>query len=576
MSIKIYYDGDCPFCAKYVSLLRLKQHINPVALHDLRSDKSARDYVVAQGFDPDKGMLVDYNGTCTYGADAMNTLALLSTPSSLLNKITSSLLSNAAIASMLYPVFRSIRWLVLFLLGNKTFAEEKQTDKARQVFFALFFSLFSLFHFFNYSFEYDRFPPQLDQIFILITAILLFFNPGSSRILFLLVLVSSISTIIQAPVNSNHTMVRSMWLLGYWCSFCWCMLKAKSYVAIFTTSAMAGQGALLVMYFFGIFHKINTDFLNPATSCAVALWQKMPTPLSYFDQPAVHYLTIYGTFVVEGLLIVALLTSRYRHVGIVFGILFHLLLSLSSYALYISFTTLAIALHCLFLSGDAAQRIIDSPEINNLRAKIKQKLYLVLALGLILCMAWLAYHDRYTQVALIAMIFVLPFCFLIFKYGKSINYQASTKSTKFIGVVITILFFVNCSLPYLGLKSAQTVNMFANIRIEGGVSNHLIFSSPNHYFAYLSDIVEIKNIQGGTNPGLAMQNNYAEVYYDVLAALDNDPTLKITFVRDGVLYENQSTQDLQEDIDTILHPPWVRKWFHFQPVYLEVPEKCNN
>ena len=27
---------------------------------------------------------------------------------------------------------------------------------------------------------------------------------------------------------------------------------------------------LAIMYFYGIFHKINTDFLNPQVSCAVA------------------------------------------------------------------------------------------------------------------------------------------------------------------------------------------------------------------------------------------------------------------------------------------------------------------
>ena len=46
-------------------------------------------------------------------------------------------------------------------------------------------------------------------------------------------------------------------------------------------------------------------------------------------------------------------------------------------------------------------------------------------------------------------------------------------------------------------------------------------------------------------------------------------------MRGGTLFEDMSRNDLAEDIETILHPKWVRKWFHFQPVQLETPEPCN-
>jgi len=354
------------------------------------------------------------------------------------------------------------------------------------------------------------------------------------------------------------------------------MLRNKSYVSIFATSVISGQGTLLVMYFFGIFHKINTDFLNPASSCAVALWEKMPAPLNYIDHPIMHYIAIYGTFFVEGLLIAALLNKRYRHIGISLGILFHLLLSLSNYAMYISFTTLAITLHCLFLSDDTAKNIIDSSEFKYIREKIKQPLYIFLAIVIVISIGVLAYVGSYTQVTILAMIFILPICYLIFKYGIAGVQAGNNNSGKMIGFFVTVVFFINCSLPYLGLKSAQAINMYSNIRLENGVSNHLVFSSSTHYFNYLNDTVVIIKVEGGMNPGLIVGNHYAEVYYELLAALDNDAALRITYVRNGLLFKNQSKIDLKDDIDSVLHPGWFRKWFHFQPILLSIPESCSS
>ena len=115
---------------------------------------------------------------------------------------------------------------------------------------------------------------------ILAAALYTLIRPTSDRALFILMLVSTISTFIQAPVGSNHTMVRSAVIVGYWLSFNRIGGAQPTAGAVFTNFVPAGQGVLLVMYFYGVFHKINADFLNPITSCAVALWELMPPPMS--------------------------------------------------------------------------------------------------------------------------------------------------------------------------------------------------------------------------------------------------------------------------------------------------------
>ena len=280
-----------------------------VSLVDLRSDLEAKSNLQDKGFDLDHGMVVEVNGECFAGADAVNTLAVLSTPSDLFNRLNLVLLSSKHFAAVIYPILRSMRWLTLFVMGRSRLSGEYLGYQNHQTIFSILFALFSIFHFCNYAFEYGIFPPSLDMYGILITAVLLFFRPSSSRILFALMLVSSISAILQAPIASYHTMVRNVVLLGYWASFIYAFATAGRWSSVFANFRLSGCGALLVMYFFGIFHKINTDFLNPETSCAVTLWHLLPPPIRYLDAPFFHYSAIYGTFIVEGALILFFINS---------------------------------------------------------------------------------------------------------------------------------------------------------------------------------------------------------------------------------------------------------------------------
>ena len=359
------------------------------------------------------------------------------------------------------------------------------------------------------------------------------------------------------------------------------MVRASNRSTVFASLTVAGRGALLVMYVFGIFHKINADFLNPATSCAVALWRRMPEPLRWLEGPLIDHMTVYGTFAAEGTIIWMLLTPRLRHYGVVAGILFHLLISLSGYAMYISFTMLSISLHTLFPDCESAKRIVASKGMNILRIRLFDPVYATIACLLIAGLTLAAFAGNYSLVTLLALPMVLPFCVPVVRYGApqkpplSASRPRNNRPSVVIGAAVTAIFFANCSMPYLGLKSAQAINMFANLRLEGGTSNHLILSQPPGPFRYLEDIAEIEN--GGCDAGLDWyrRNDHAIVYYDLLVRLLNDPELVVSFTRGGRAFESVSAADLADDVSRLLHPAWVRKWFHFQPVSLDRPEPCG-
>jgi predicted DCC family thiol-disulfide oxidoreductase YuxK len=576
MALSVFYDGECPLCSRYVGMLRL-QRVQDVQLLDLRGDPAARQALAAQGFAVDQGMVVDQDGQRFGGARAVNVLALLTTPSNAFNRINRAVFSSPTLSALLYPLLRMGRWLVLLLLDRNLMDGADFRSDSQRTIFTICFALFSVFHFGNYATAYGRFPPGWDQVLLLGTAIFAFFKPHSSRTLFLLMLISTISAWVQAPAQSNHTITRNFLLLGYWLSFAGAMLRNLRPEAIFANFIPAVQGVLLVMYAFGIFHKINADFLNPATSCAVALWRTMPWPLPLLHGPPMEAAAIYGTFAVEGGIMVALLIPRWRHWGVAAGIAFHLLLALSAYAMYIAFTVLSIAMHSLFLGDRAADRILASPEMVFLRSRLRDPAYLLGALVLLVALGVVAFRGFYGEASLFALPLVLPFCWLVLRYGREDAAGAGPRGRMAWGIAATTfaLFFINCATPYLGLKSAQSLNMFANLRLESGVSNHLILRNAPGPFGYLADVATITD--DGSDPDLAYyrERGLAIVYYDLLATMDRKPGVTIAYERGGKSYAGITRAALIHDIRSTLHPWWIRKWFHFQPASLARPEPCN-
>jgi len=51
VAVTVFYDGECPFCTRYVRLLRLRRAAGTVRLVDLRADAGIRSALEGEGFD---------------------------------------------------------------------------------------------------------------------------------------------------------------------------------------------------------------------------------------------------------------------------------------------------------------------------------------------------------------------------------------------------------------------------------------------------------------------------------------------------------------------------------------------
>lgn len=115
----IIYDGQCPFCSGYITLLRLREAIGAVDLIDGRT----RPDVVAElnnlKINIDQGMVVQYRDQIYFGGDALNILSLLSTKSGIWNRMLAAIFARKSLARLLYPALRFGRNTTLRVIGQQ-------------------------------------------------------------------------------------------------------------------------------------------------------------------------------------------------------------------------------------------------------------------------------------------------------------------------------------------------------------------------------------------------------------------------------------------------------------------------
>lgn len=116
---KIIYDGDCPFCASYVGLLRLRETFGEVVLMNARERPELVVELASRNMNLDEGMVLVLNGEYFHGAECVHRLALLASGSNTFNRINKWIFERKRVAAVLYPILRAGRNLSLRILGIK-------------------------------------------------------------------------------------------------------------------------------------------------------------------------------------------------------------------------------------------------------------------------------------------------------------------------------------------------------------------------------------------------------------------------------------------------------------------------
>ncbi len=235
---------------------------------------------------------------------------------------------------------------------------------------------------------------------------------------------------------------------------------------------------LLVVYFFGVFHKLNSSFFDAGVSCAGTLASNVVrlqglgsgVPKGFVVPAAL--LTLIGEFVI----LVCLAIPRLRRWGVLIGVVFHSTLAL---ARVYDFSTFVFALYILILPPDAVARILR-PERWRRRALAGW-----VALGGVSVVAFLSdsptspiglrWHSLQVGTWFAAMLpLLVPQLRELFaRSGTALVRSRWTLRPVWLLLVPT-LAFLNGITPYLGVKTVANYSMFSNLRTEQGETNHFL------------------------------------------------------------------------------------------------------
>ena len=114
--IVLVYDRECPVCDAYCRMVRIRESVGALRLVNARDAGGIMDEITAKGLDIDEGMVLKFGDSLYYGADAIHVLSLMSSRSGAFNRLTYWIFRSKRLSTILYPLFRFFRNLLLKLM----------------------------------------------------------------------------------------------------------------------------------------------------------------------------------------------------------------------------------------------------------------------------------------------------------------------------------------------------------------------------------------------------------------------------------------------------------------------------
>ncbi|MEO6422327.1 MAG: DCC1-like thiol-disulfide oxidoreductase family protein [Candidatus Nitrotoga sp.] len=116
--ILLVYDRECPACNAYCQIVKIRESVGDLRIINARENSEVLHQITSEGLDIDQGMVLKIGDQLYYGSDAIHTLALIGSRSGIFNRINYWIFKSKTISSILYPVLRFFRNLLLKILGK--------------------------------------------------------------------------------------------------------------------------------------------------------------------------------------------------------------------------------------------------------------------------------------------------------------------------------------------------------------------------------------------------------------------------------------------------------------------------
>jgi hypothetical protein len=326
---------------------------------------------------------------------------------------------------------------------------------------------------------------------------------------------------IRFPFVADHLVMELFLNLSIVAAYIYLAVGARSLrvttADIFALFSPVGRWLLIIMYFYGTFHKINPGFMSLESSCAVPFVAGFPLPAALLAQEWTQWAAIYGTLIVESIAMVLLLSARTKYVGMLLGMSFHFVIGISKFGTMAHFSAFAMGLHTLFLPSSFGSRISNLslvPRFLKDPGRIRLITIVIVALQLVFALHLGITRQGFLVNSLYAL-FGLSLLYFVLRHGQMRPGDAPYRLRSPLTVLnlIPVWFFLHCMSPYVGLGTGGTAAMFSGLRTEGGISNHYIIRKPIRLFHYQDDIVYIEAAQNNSLKA-AMRDGQGIVLFD--------------------------------------------------------------
>ena len=437
--------------------------------------------------------------------------------------------------------------------------------------FCVLWGLATLFH----LVAKDPWPAPLLSTLLAAAALYLLHRPSAPHRLALLAVLQLCESWTTAPFISNHwlfTGLVNLTLLQAYARLAWAgrTFSVES-GTLYRTFAPIVRLELIILYFFAVFHKLNADFLDSQTSCAVHFYAAQLQSLPFVLAGAIP---IYLTLAIEAAIPLLLCWSPTRNAGILLGLLFHAAVGFNPISEFYNFSSMIFALLFLFASlrlnaGWPTRRLFESARWEGLSFSGKSFLAVSAAVvGLALLVALNNLVATPTELVLpLWGLYSAGLILLFVLLPKTPPALPAFSFRPWPVLLVPLLTILNGCSPYLGLKTETAFAMYSNLRTEGGQSNHLLIPAGVQLFGFQRDLIEIKDSSSGFLASLA-QRKLMLPFFEVRAVLQQHPTTSLTYERHAGPSASPSAQ-LRQPI------PWpLRKLLYFRPVALSGPQPC--
>jgi len=265
-----------------------------------------------------------------------------------------------------------------------------------------------------------------------------------------------------------------------------------------TDWAIASRALLVIAYSAFAFSKLNTDFFDRAVSCAVVFGDELGLPVQ--SSASLGSAVIGLTAATEVLIALLLWFPRTRRVAAIIGTVFHWILALEPVGHVFDFSSVLFVLFGLCIPGfektmrsmlaasrlsvrsllGAAMVIIAGQTLVTVNQwtfwTVAWPVWIVLSVGWLGAVLTHVRGDRVTSMDQAEVTAVNSRC---------LNYRSVA------WWMMVVLASLNAFTPYIGLKSATSFNMYSNLRVTPGPSNHLVIPDAFAVIDYPKSSVQI-------------------------------------------------------------------------------------